>query len=55
MSEPLKETWSMVEEALARRLPAKQPGMPEDIAGACSWLFQEDGVIGKAVGSAHDG
>jgi 2-hydroxycyclohexanecarboxyl-CoA dehydrogenase len=52
MSEAQKESWPMSEDTLAKSLPVKRTGVPDDIASACSWLCQEDAgyVTGQTIG-----
>jgi len=52
MSEAQKESWPMSEDTLARSLPVKRTGVPEDIASACAWLCQDDAgyVTGQTIG-----
>lgn len=52
MSEAQKESWPMSEETLAKSLPVRRTGVPDDIASACAWLCQDDAgyVTGQTIG-----
>lgn len=52
MSEEQKKNWPISEETIAKTLPVRRTGVPEDIASACAWLCQEDAgyVTGQTIG-----
>jgi 2-hydroxycyclohexanecarboxyl-CoA dehydrogenase len=52
MSEANKELAPMMPDELAKLLPVRRTGVPEDIANACTWLASEDTgyVTGQTIG-----
>jgi 2-hydroxycyclohexanecarboxyl-CoA dehydrogenase len=52
MSEAQKKNWPISEDTIAKTLPVRRTGVPEDIASACAWLCQEDAgyVTGQTIG-----
>lgn len=52
MSEANKSRFTISEEQLARMLPVRRTGIPDDIANACAWLASEDSgyVTGQTIG-----
>jgi len=52
MSEANKDRFQFPVEQLAKTLPVRRTGIPEDIANACAWLVSEDTgyVTGQTIG-----
>jgi 2-hydroxycyclohexanecarboxyl-CoA dehydrogenase len=52
MSEANKDRFIMSEGQLAKMLPVRRTGVPDDIANACAWLCSEDTgyVTGQTIG-----
>ncbi|MET0180297.1 MAG: SDR family NAD(P)-dependent oxidoreductase [Novosphingobium sp.] len=52
MSEANKDKWPISEERIAKMLPVRRTGVPDDIANACAWLVSEDTgyVTGQTLG-----
>lgn len=52
MSEANKDKFTISMEQLAKSLPVRRTGVPEDIANACAWLCSEDSgyVTGQTIG-----
>jgi 2-hydroxycyclohexanecarboxyl-CoA dehydrogenase len=52
MSEANRERFQFPPEQLARTLPVRRLGVPDDIANACAWLVSEDSgyVTGQTIG-----
>jgi 2-hydroxycyclohexanecarboxyl-CoA dehydrogenase len=52
MSEANRERMTLTPDHLAKTLPVRRTGVPEDIANACAWLISEDTgyVTGQTIG-----
>jgi 2-hydroxycyclohexanecarboxyl-CoA dehydrogenase len=52
MSEANRDRFQFPPEQLAKTLPVRRLGVPDDIASACAWLISEDSgyVTGQTIG-----